>query len=163
MKSDGAPVRNRGECERIVRGSFHGVLVMCRGDEPYAVPLNHAYHTGRFTFHCAPEGMKLDVIRSNPRVVYVVKRYWGRPEDFGDSMKCHGCWESVIAYGSARVVEDGEELRDAFRRFMAYQGKESFCPSEKALEETRAIVVEVERMTARRENEKKETEYFIWD
>jgi nitroimidazol reductase NimA-like FMN-containing flavoprotein (pyridoxamine 5'-phosphate oxidase superfamily) len=107
--------------------------------------------------------MKLDFIRSNPRVAYVVKRYWGSPENFGSSLKCHGCWESVIAYGAARVLEGREELAEAFGRFMSYHGKKSFTPSEQALRETRAIVLDVRRMTARRENDKKETEFFLWD
>jgi nitroimidazol reductase NimA-like FMN-containing flavoprotein (pyridoxamine 5'-phosphate oxidase superfamily) len=163
MKSDLKPVPSNEECEKMIRGTYQGVLVMCRGREPYAIPMNHAYHAGRFTFHCAPMGEKLDAIRSNPGVLYVITRYWGRAEDRGRSLKCHGCWESVLAYGAARVIEDREELRDAFRRFMAYQGTESFAPSERALEETRAIVIDVERMTARRENDRKETEFYTWE
>jgi nitroimidazol reductase NimA-like FMN-containing flavoprotein (pyridoxamine 5'-phosphate oxidase superfamily) len=163
MGGDVKTVLSNEECEKMIEGTYQGILVMCREREPYAVPMNHAYRAGRFTFHCAPTGEKLDLIRENPRVVYVINRYWGRPEDRARGLKCHGCWESVIARGSARVVEDREELREAFKSFMAYQGKASFEPSEKALLETRAIVVDVERMTARRENDKKETEFYVWE
>jgi nitroimidazol reductase NimA-like FMN-containing flavoprotein (pyridoxamine 5'-phosphate oxidase superfamily) len=163
MSDDFKPVLSNEECEKMIEGTYQGVLVMCRDREPYAVPMNHAYQAGRFIFHCAPVGEKLDMIRANPKVAYVVTRYWGRPEDRGRSLKCHGCWESVIARGSARVIEDREELRKAFKRFQAYHGKDSFEPSEKALRETRAIVIDVERMTARRENDKKETEFYFWE
>ena len=163
MEDDFKPVRNNEECERMITGTYQGVLVMCGDREPYAVPMNHAYQAGRFTFHCAPFGEKLDLIRSNPRVAYVITHYWGRPEDRGRSLKCHGCWASVIARGTARVIEDREELREAFKRFQAYHGKVSFEPSEKALLETRAIVLDVERMTARRENDRKEAEFYTWE
>lgn len=163
VKNRENPARNNGEVEKMVRDAYQGVLVMCSNDEPYAVPMNFAYRDGRFYFHCAPAGKKLEMIRSNPKVVFVVNRYNGRPEDHRRSLKCHGCWESVIARGRARVVEEREELRDAFRTFMRYHGNESFEPSEKAHEQTRAIVMDVDTMTARRENDAKQTEFWTWD
>jgi nitroimidazol reductase NimA-like FMN-containing flavoprotein (pyridoxamine 5'-phosphate oxidase superfamily) len=48
--------------------------VMCRDGELYAVHINHAHADGRLHFHCAPEGKKLDMIRANRRVCYVVNR-----------------------------------------------------------------------------------------
>ena len=33
---------------------------MCRNDVPYVVPLNFGYSQGRFHFHGAHEGLKLD-------------------------------------------------------------------------------------------------------
>lgn len=145
------PVPSNAECERILKSSYIGILVMCYNDEPYAVPINHAYSDGRLYFHCATTGRKLDIIRANPCVCYVANNYFGDPKDFADGVKCHGNWESVIAYGKARVVDDPDELRDAFTRFMAYYSPSYFKPSESSLETTRAIIIEVESMTARRE------------
>ena len=109
MKEQFHPVRDNEECERIIQGTYQGVLAMTVGDEPYAVPLNHAYREGRFYFHCASSGQKLDAIRQNPSVAYVIKRYYGDSAELAKSMKCHGHWESVIAYGRARVVSEKRE------------------------------------------------------
>ena len=46
---------------------------MVAGDSPYAVPLNHAYRDGRFYFHCANSGRKLDAIGRDPSVPYVIE------------------------------------------------------------------------------------------
>ncbi len=145
------PIPNNAECERILKSFHSGILVMCRDEEPYAVPINHAYSDGKLYFHCAPTGRKLDMIRANPRVCYVVNRYFGDPEHLADGVRCHGDWESVIAYGKARVIDDPEELREAFSIFMNYYGSANYEPGEQALRTTRAIIIEVESMTARRE------------
>ena len=124
--------------------------------------MNHGFMDGRFYFHCAKEGRKLDVIRENPRVSYVIKKYYGSEDDFQDSMRCHGQWESVIAYGKARVVEGRQGIIDAFKTFMAYYDKPDFEPAERVHETRGAIIIDVEEMTARRESADGKTEFFIW-
>jgi nitroimidazol reductase NimA-like FMN-containing flavoprotein (pyridoxamine 5'-phosphate oxidase superfamily) len=163
MKADYHPVQDNREVERMLEGTYHGVLTMSTGGEPYGVPLNHAYQSGKFYFHCAPEGKKLDCIRENPKVCYVVGRHWGSPEDFKQDMKCHGRWESVIAHGRAVIIEDRERLREAFSVFMAYYGNPDYEPKESGYDETRSIVLYVERMTARREYDQYRTEFWTWE
>jgi nitroimidazol reductase NimA-like FMN-containing flavoprotein (pyridoxamine 5'-phosphate oxidase superfamily) len=162
MKEDYRPVVDNKRCEDMLKGTYHGVLVMCSDNKPYAVPMNHGYVQGRFIFHCAKEGRKLDVIRANPLVTYVVKNYYGTDEDFQDSMRCHGQWESVIASGRAHVVEEREALEEAFKSFMAYYDKPDYKVTDKACENTGAIIIDVDEMTARRESADKKTEFFIW-
>jgi len=155
------PVPNNAECERMLTACSAGVLVMCREAEPYAVPMNHAYAAGKLYFHCALTGQKLDMIRANPAACYVVNSYFGEPGALADSRKCHGNWESVIAYGRARVVEDREELRQAFLIFGKYFNP-SFELGADALDTTSAIIVEVDSMTARRELPGEGVEYYSW-
>jgi nitroimidazol reductase NimA-like FMN-containing flavoprotein (pyridoxamine 5'-phosphate oxidase superfamily) len=162
MKQDFKPQIDNEKCELFIRGTHQGVLVMCRDNIPYAVPMNHGYENGRFYFHCAPAGKKLQVIEKNPNVCYVIRKYYGPLEELDQSLRCHGPWESVIAYGRARVLDTREELRSAFKSFMAYYGKPSFEPSEDAYETTKAIVIDVDEMTARREYHENKTEYWIW-
>jgi len=155
------PVPNNAECERMLAAMPVGVLVMCRDGEPYAVPINHAYADGRLYFHCAPEGKKLDMIRANPRVCYVVNRDFGERDGPLDPRQCHGHWESVIASGTARAMEDREELRAAFTIFLASFDSE-FQVSEKALDTTSGIILEIESMTARREVPGEPVQYWSW-
>ncbi len=110
MKDQLRPVRDNEECERIIGGTYQGVLAMVAGDEPYVVPLNHAYRDGRFYFHCANSGQKLDAIAGNPNVTYVINKYYGGSAELAKALKCHGHWESVIARGEARIVSEDVEL-----------------------------------------------------
>ncbi len=81
-------------------------------------------------------------------------RYYGTTEDLKSWNNCHGKWESVIAYGNARYVEDEQELQHLLNnKFLPYYGKEKREIQRTTLAETRVIVMEVTRMTARRELE----------
>ncbi len=152
------PVPNNAACEQILGAKDVGVLVMSEGGVPYAVPLNHAFVAGRLYFHCAPTGRKLDVLRANPQVCYVVERSLAAVPPEG--RLCHVDWESVIVYGAARVVEAAEELREAFTHFGRHY-RPDFVVKESHLETTRAIVMEVASMTARREVGR-EVAYWSW-
>ncbi len=156
------PEPNNAECERVIASFDVGVLVMSQGMQPYAVPMNHVYHDGALYFHCAPTGRKLDTIRANPRVCYVVNNDLGAGErrEMG-GLTCHVAWESVIAYGTARVLEDPAELSQAFLIFGRHY-QPDFEVTERALETTRAIVIEIESMTARHESGDREIEYWSW-
>ena len=145
------PIPNNAECERMLKSSYSGVLVMCNANEPYAIPINHAYFDGKLYFHCATTGKKIDMIRANPQVCYVVNNYFGDPEDFHDGVRCHGNWESVIVNGKGRVIDDPNEIREAFKIFMNYYSPSYFQITENSLKNTKAIIIEVESMTARRE------------
>ena len=164
MKDQYHPLYSNSECEKIIQGTYHGILVFSsEQSSPYGVPMNHAYFNGCFYFHCATSGKKIDYIRRNSNVAYIITKYYGSIEKYKSQKKCHGNWESVIAYGIAKILEEKEELTSAFKLFMKYYGDDRFKPSEKSLANTRAIVVEVNEMTARRELEKRNTEYFLWE
>jgi hypothetical protein len=155
------PIPNSAECERVMTAYPAGVLVMCLGSEPYAVPMNHAFVDGVLYFHCAPTGRKLDIIRANPSACYVVNDRFGERPTLADSRQCHGNWESVIAYGGARVIEDRDELRRVFDVFGKYFNPD-FTVSEDSLDTTAAIILEVDTMTARRETEDRTVSFWSW-
>ncbi len=163
MKAQFHPVKDKRECERIIRGTYQGVLAMVAGDEPYAVPLNHAYQDGRFYFHCANSGQKLDALARNPSVTYVINKYYGDSAELAKAMKCHGHWESVIAHGKARIISEDDELIADMKTYMAYYGHGDYQHGDDLLGRTRMIVVEVERMTARREYDEFKTDYWYWE
>lgn len=163
MKDQFHPVHDNGECEEIIAGTYQGVMSMALADEPYALPLNHAFVDGRFYFHCAAQGRKLDVLEQNPQVVYVINKYYGDSAKLAKAMRCHGNWESVIARGRARIVAEDAELIESMRTYMAYYGHGDYQHGEDLLGRTKMIVVDVEGMTARREYDDETTDYWIWE
>lgn len=156
------PVHNNAACEAVLDGTHHGTLVMCHDSEPYAVPINHAFVDGKFYFHCALRGRKLDMIRQNPNVVYVVSKHHSRPGETPEDGRCHGHWESLLAYGTACIIEDLDGKADAFRAFMSCYGRPDYEMSEQARTETSAIVIDVTSMTVRAELVKRSPEYWLW-
>lgn len=82
---------------------------------PYSVPLSLArVNSNTFYFHCATEGKKLDILRTNPHVcltaVSKCKPTVG-PKDGSFSLE----YKSAIAFGRTEIVTDDAEKREALR------------------------------------------------
>ena len=95
--------------EAILRESTAGVLAVL-GDEgyPYAVPVSHVFEGTTIYFHCAQQGHKLDAIRREARVSFcIIARDDVVAEEFTT------LYQSVIAFGTARIVEEEEERKRA--------------------------------------------------
>ena len=94
------------ECEAILERNSSGVLAVTGdGGWPYAVPLSYAFADGALFFHCAKTGCKLDAIRADERACFtVIDRDEVVPEEYTTYYK------SVIAFGRARVIEDGAQM-----------------------------------------------------
>ena len=93
----------------VLQRNTSGVLAVS-GDEgyPYAVPLSYVYREGKIYFHCAQSGHKLDAIARNPKVSFcVIDQDQVVPEAYTTYFR------SVIAFGSARVLTDDAEKRQA--------------------------------------------------
>jgi nitroimidazol reductase NimA-like FMN-containing flavoprotein (pyridoxamine 5'-phosphate oxidase superfamily) len=90
-----------------------GHLAMCRGDEPYVVPISFVWHEGRLLFHGSKSGKKIDFLVTNPRVCFAVEESELVPGP--DPCKLHFRFRSTLAQGTARVVDDIEEQVEALR------------------------------------------------
>ena len=98
----------------LIRQSF-GVLAVSGDDGyPYAVPLSYVYHDSKIYFHCAASGHKLDAMRRNPKVSFcVIDSDKVVPEKFTTY------YRSVIAFGTARILEQEQEKRAALELLAA--------------------------------------------
>jgi hypothetical protein len=94
--------------ETILRDGDYGVM-SCTGDNGYGygVALNYVYYDDAIYFHCAYEGHKLDAIKNNEKVSFLVV---SRSLVIPDELRTR--YESVIAFGKASQVE-GQEKADA--------------------------------------------------
>ena len=61
------------EMESILLGGTSGVLAL-QGEDGYpnAVPLSYVYTGGKFYFHCAKAGHKIDAVRRSPKASFCV-------------------------------------------------------------------------------------------
>ena len=144
------------EMESILRQEIWGSLGVCAEDRPYVVPLNYAYVDGKILFHCALKGLKLDHIRANPNVCFVVARQAGTVSDHANT-KCHIDCESVICAGTARIVDDLEDraaVLNAFNR--AFNPGAGDMPMDR-VRSCGAVEITVTKMTGRRERGGKAT------
>lgn len=104
----------------LEQGSY-GVLAV-QGDSgwPYAVPLNYVCQAGSIYFHCAKAGHKLDAMRAHPQVCFTVV---GKSDVVSSKFTTY--FSSVVAFGTARVVEENSARLVALRALV-----EKYSPHE---------------------------------
>lgn len=100
---------SREESDAILREGTSGVLALSGdGGYPYAVPLSYLYDGERIFFHCAKSGHKLDAIRRDPKASFCVIG-----QDDVVPSKYTTYFQSVIVFGTLRILEDDDEKRRA--------------------------------------------------
>ncbi|MBI5210031.1 MAG: pyridoxamine 5'-phosphate oxidase family protein [Elusimicrobia bacterium] len=146
----------RRDMERVLREQDAGCLCMSRGGQPYGVPVSYAYLGGKLVFHSKLAGRKLEFLRSNPKVCFVVSRHPGRARPHRPEGRCHYRFESVVCLGRARVVGGASEKLRLLRRFKShFYRRLGLDPASDpvtgaAAAKTACVVVRVLEMTGRR-------------
>jgi nitroimidazol reductase NimA-like FMN-containing flavoprotein (pyridoxamine 5'-phosphate oxidase superfamily) len=146
------------EMEDLLKRAEVGRLALSDGSKPYIVPLNFFYQTGTIAFHCAWDGRKLDILAQNPHCCIEVEEFRGEVSYHYDAL-CHLDYDSVLAFGTARV-ENHEENKLRFFEQLHAKYKELYRKPlseggvrfDKArLHEACCVVITVEELTGRRE------------
>lgn len=91
------------DIERLLQKGEYGILSTAGADgQPYGVPVNYAYETGKIYFHCAAHtGLKEENLKQNPRVCFtIVGDTQVLPAQFSTR------FESVIAFGTVSPAPD---------------------------------------------------------
>ncbi|HUV40017.1 MAG TPA: pyridoxamine 5'-phosphate oxidase family protein, partial [Planctomycetota bacterium] len=104
----------------------------------------------------------LDLIRANPSVCFAVAKQLApvQPHEARDA--CHLDSDSVICFGTARIIDDLDERADAlnaFNRF--YRPKADDVPMER-VRNCGVVEITVKRMTGRHERARERT-LCRWD
>jgi nitroimidazol reductase NimA-like FMN-containing flavoprotein (pyridoxamine 5'-phosphate oxidase superfamily) len=150
-------VESREEMEAILREMSLGFLGMAAAEEPYVVPLNYAYIDGKILFHCALAGKKLDQLAANPTVCFTVARQFGAVRRHEQGDPCHMDNDSVVCYGTARVIQDAQERTSTLNAFHRYYRPDAEELAPERTEGCAVVEIAVAEMTGRRERERKLT------
>ena len=128
-------------------------LAMIDGDRPYVVPLHYGYtlEDVRLTLylHSAKEGRKLDVLRQNDRVAFVLETDLA-PISGGDiPCKYGAAYASVMGEGRATILTDPVEKTDALTMLMKTQTGRNFYITEAMTDTVAVLRIDVEAFTAK--------------
>ena len=127
-------------------------LGLCVDNEPYVVPMNYGYcmEEGKLTLylHSALQGKKLDMIRANPRVFFEMD--CDRMPFEGELPCQHGLvYSSVMGRGTARIIEDVEEKKQAMTLLMKTQTDKDFSFNDRLVSIVAVIRIDVTEYTAK--------------
>ena len=127
-------------------------LGLAVGGEPYVVPMNYGYvmEDGKLTvyLHSAVRGKKLDMIRANPNVFFEMD--CDRAPFEGVKPCQYGLvYSSVMARGTATIVDDVEEKKRAMTILMKTQTGKDFSFDDKLVGMVAVIRIDVTEYTAK--------------
>ena len=122
-------------------------------DRPYVVPLHYGYtlENGRLTLylHSAKEGRKLDVLRKNDRVAFVLETDVSLVSGGDLPCKYGAAYASVMGEGRALILTDPTEKAAALKTLMRTQTGRDFPIAEVMAETVAVIRVDVETYSAK--------------
>jgi hypothetical protein len=114
-------IQSPREMELLLERMPVGRMAVNTTDGPYAVAVNYLFLEGNIYFHSAHEGRKIEALRADPRICFLV-------DDVGPLVLFEkGCgisqiYESVVCFGKVEFVEDPIEKRRVLecmlRKFM---------------------------------------------
>ena len=127
-------------------------LGLVDGDEPYVVPMNYGYimENEKLTIylHGAPRGRKIDLIRKNPKIFFEADCDITPFE--GDVACRYGItYSSIMGKGTATIIEDIDEKREALTFLMKTQTDKDFVFDEKIVNIVSVIKLDISEYTAK--------------
>lgn len=140
---------------RILKQTKRGVMAINTPEGyPYAVPLNHYFdeQTGILYFHGGMIGHRIECLEKDGRVSFcaykekqVQEKHW------------YITWESVIAFGKVRMIEDENIKKDIIRKLSAvFTDDDESIEQEisEAIKSTSLMEMSIEHITAKFIDEK---------
>jgi len=152
MRRKEKEITERVVIEEILRENQVGRLGTAVDGEPYIVPMNYTYVSGKILMHTHRDGKKVRDIEANPRVCFEV--------DSGEMIEgddpCGYSWEyrSVIAHGDARIIDDLAGKLEALRlisdKYAFGKGRKLTLEAVERFKDLVVIEVTVTGMTGKR-------------
>jgi nitroimidazol reductase NimA-like FMN-containing flavoprotein (pyridoxamine 5'-phosphate oxidase superfamily) len=133
-------ITDKAELRAILGEAKYVTVAMSLRDEPYLATLSHGYDINRNSiyFHCAREGKKVEILKTNPRV-------WGQAlvDDGYQQGNCDHLYRTAQFHGYVSFVEDQEEKEQALQVMIRHLDKnpEKIIREQITLHSTRRILV----------------------
>ncbi len=105
-------ITDEAKVKAILLEARHVTIAMSLNDEPYLATLSHGYDESRncVYFHCAREGKKVGILKTNPRI-------WGQAlvDNGYQQGSCDHLYRTAQFRGSITFIDDQEEKEHALR------------------------------------------------
>ncbi|WP_455392792.1 pyridoxamine 5'-phosphate oxidase family protein [[Eubacterium] cellulosolvens] len=108
MRKSEREITDPQEILDIIRHGKFITIAMCRANEPYIVTLSYGFAEPKNSlyFHAATEGLKLEILRTNPEVCATVIEDLGYVET-----ECEQHYKSAVIHGKMYMVAELAEKK----------------------------------------------------
>lgn len=134
----------------IIQASPVMRMASCLDDEPYVLPLSFGFDGTTLYFHCAAEGLKVDILRHNPRVCCLFEHDIAlKPK--GDNPCAWGFdYATVIINGLASQILDPTSKLAALRLITDHYAARSLRIPEDKIDAVDTWRITITHMTGKR-------------
>lgn len=149
MRRHEKEIIDTGEIESIIRRSSVCRLALCDDGTPYIVPMCFGYDGGKLYFHSAAEGLKLDMIRRNPKVCFefdIDVELVPNENNCSIGMK----YRSVIGFGTAMIIKGADEIKTGLEAIVRQYGSEPSPYPEEIIRKIVVIRIDIESMSGKK-------------
>lgn len=143
-------ITNRREIDEILSKATVCRIGFYDQQTPYIVPMNFGYNDNCLYLHSAPQGKKIDLLKSNPLVCFEVEQ---NIEIINTGIPCQWSmsYSSVIGYGTANIISDTKQKQEALQILIDhYSPGSSYVFPEKKLNEVTIIKIKITQMTGKK-------------
>jgi nitroimidazol reductase NimA-like FMN-containing flavoprotein (pyridoxamine 5'-phosphate oxidase superfamily) len=151
MRRQDKTIDDPDELHRILDDAFVVHLGLVDNGRPYVVPLNFGREGDVLYVHCASEGRKLRCLAAQSAVCVEVEKLIRvtKGETACGAWTSH--YESVIGFGTARIVESNDERERGLQAIMAkYSGRRDWSFKPETLAKTVVVRVDLETISGKR-------------
>ena len=149
MRRKEKEITAKDEIESIIRKSTVCRVGLADDGRPYIVPLCFGYSNNALYFHSAREGKKIEILKKNNHVCFEFDIH---PEVKPGKTAC--AWgmkyRSVIGYGTATLIDDSEQKREALNIIMAQYADGAFEYAQKSFDKMLVIKVDITEMSGKK-------------
>lgn len=148
MRRSDKEIVDRSQIEAIIKRALVCRAALCDDGQPYVIPVNFGYDDGCLYIHSAPEGKKLDILRSNPKVAFEVDIDHALVEGQEPCSYTFN-YRSVVGFGTAVLLSDLAEKRKGLDCIIKhYAGSVAPYPDD-ALAKATVVRIQISSMTGR--------------
>lgn len=152
MRRKDREVQNRTEILEILNRCDTVRIAMHGNQYPYAVPVSFGTEVAEDTiilyFHCAQQGLKVDLLKKNPSVC-VEGDIFIQVEKTAHGITAR--YESVIGFGECQFVTDADEIKHGLKTILDHYGYHEY-PLDHCMGLSHVLIgkIVLERITGKR-------------
>ena len=148
MKRKDKQITGSKEIQSIIGRSVVCRLAMVSGSQPYVVPLCFGFEGNCLYFHCAKEGKKVEILKTNNNVCFefdIDQEVIPADKACSFGMK----YLSVIGFGKASFIDDEKEKQKALDIIMRQYSEKSWDFSNDFITHILVVKVEIDSITGK--------------
>ena len=150
MRKKKQEIIGREEIDEIINSAEVCRLAMCRGSIPYVIPMNFGYDNGCLYFHCASNGLKIDILRENPNFCF---EFESDVNLITNETPCDWSqfYRSVIGWGQASFLSTHEEKLEALLILMNQYEKRDWKIPDSKVDTITIFKVVIDKITGKKD------------